>query len=117
MKLQTKIRDNHTMSLENKPTTYSSMMYLKFSRLKYSLFEVSQKIFQSSDFAKISQADYECCLHLPQKLEPSDFIKKNVSLNKWISLALIYSSSRDSFDQWETSMQGSTTRSQLVAEE
>ena len=51
MKLQTKIRDNHTMSLENKPTTYSSMIYLRFSRLKFSLFKVSQKISQSSDFA------------------------------------------------------------------
>ena len=73
MKLQTKIRDNHTMSLENKPTTYSSMMYLRFTRLKFSFFEVSQKISQSADFAKTSQADYECCLRLSQKLEPSDF--------------------------------------------
>ena len=73
MKLQTKIRDNHTMSLENKPTTYLSMMYLRFTRLKFSLFQVSQKISQSSDFAKTSQADYECCLHLSQKLDPSDF--------------------------------------------
>ena len=73
MKRQTKIRDNHTMSLENKPTTYSSMMYLRFIRLKFSFFEVSQKISESSDFAKTSQADYECCLHLYQKLEPSDF--------------------------------------------
>ena len=38
-------------------------------------------------------------------------------LNKWISLALIYSSSCDFFDQWETSVQGSATGSQLVAEE
>ena len=44
MKLQKKIRDNHTMSLENKPTTYLSMMYLKSTRLKFSLFEVSQNI-------------------------------------------------------------------------
>ena len=73
MKLQTKIRDNHTMSLENKPTIYSSMMYLRFIRLKFSFFEVSQKISESSDIAKTSQADYEWCLHLSQKLEPSDF--------------------------------------------
>ena len=61
------------MSLENKPTTYSSMMYLRFTRLKFSFFEVSQKISESSDFAETSQADYECCLHLYQKLKPSDF--------------------------------------------
>ena len=73
MKLQTKIRDNHTMSLENKPTTYLSMIYLRFTRLKFSFFEVSQKISEKSDFVKTSQADYECCLHLSQKLEPSDF--------------------------------------------
>ena len=73
MKLQTKIRDNHTMRLENKRTTYSSMMYLRFSLIKFSFFEVSQKIYESSDFAKTSQADYECCLHLSQKLEPRDF--------------------------------------------
>ena len=73
MKLQTKIRDNHTMSLENKPTTYSRMIYLRFTRLKFSFFQVSQKISESSDFAETSQADYECCLHLSQKLEPSDF--------------------------------------------
>ena len=59
MKLQTEIRDNHTMSLENKPTTYSSMIYLRFMRIKISLFEVSQKISESSDFAKTSQADYD----------------------------------------------------------
>ena len=73
MKLQTKIQDNHTMSLKNKPTTYSSMIYLRFTRLKFSFFEVSQKISESSDFAKTSQTDYECCLHLSQKLKPCDF--------------------------------------------
>ena len=64
MKLQTKIQDSHTMSLENKTTTYSSMMYLRFTRLKFSLFEVSQKISEISDFAETLQADYECCLQL-----------------------------------------------------
>ena len=53
MKPQTKIRDNHTMSLENKPTTYSSMIYLRFIRLKFSFFEVSQIISERSDFAKL----------------------------------------------------------------
>ena len=42
------------MSLENKPTTYLSMMYLRFTWLKFSLFEVSQKISESSKFAKTS---------------------------------------------------------------
>ena len=95
MKLKTKIRDNHTMSLENKPTTYSSMIYLRFTRLKFSFFEVSQKISESSDFAKTSQADYECCSHLSQKFEPT-------TCSRRVKGSLIYFNDKLATKEWLT---------------
>ena len=52
-----------------------------------------------------------------RNLSRAILVDEGVSLNKWICLALIYSSSRDFFDQWEISVHGNATGSSLVAEE